>query len=91
MINIYGIVATLVVISGLVFQFHYRPLEAKQDEITRLEEVRDVYEVTINDIGAKLYTAENNITTQRQQGYIDSIGEENATYDTSTLDNLFTK
>lgn len=86
-----AIVAILAALSSAYYFLHVKPIKELEDKNAEQKATMVVYEKTINQAYSKVYTLEQNLTTQQNQGYIDGKSEENATVSTGSLDNLFSK
>lgn len=90
-----GIVVASVV--AVYYFFHLQPMNEKDDTINTLRLNAGVQEKMIIEVGnemnvayAKLYSCEDNLTVQYNQGYVDALGGIDETDTSVDLDNLHT-
>lgn len=87
----------IVALGGLYYFFHVQPMNELEDEINTLKSGIVSRGIMIKELGdamaftyAVLYTCEDNLTVQYNQGYIDALGGTNDTIIDVDIDNLHT-
>lgn len=90
-IAIGGILAIILAIGAGYYFLVTKPIDELEKKNAEQKATMVIYEKTINEAYSKIFTMEQNIIIQSNQGYIDGKADENETVSSGSLDSLFTK